>query len=294
MLILKFRISASQASIHRQIQFCQQGVKNRWALRERSSTSIIMMATMARRRSRAQKQNHPPTTSVGSYHTNLTAVPEESPAIESVELRGQQTTTAAATSPSSTTSTKAGWSIRQQFEKAAYITEEPHIVTFFLLIVYLDIILGTMSIAGGINNIAIHILRRMILYLQCIELLLQLILFRVRFFSHWGYCFDTILVGAKLFHGQYSIDISDYQLHLLSFLRVWRFIRVVQSYLAIEISRHKEELSSLIEYTTEYQRKLASAEEEIELLNEALTVAAMDAAEMSAVKDQYHKEGDNW
>lgn len=242
---------------------------------------------MSRRRSRANKQNHP---SVASYHTNLTVVSEESPAMEAVKPRGQPTTTAAAATPS----TKAGWFIRQKFEKATYIIEEPHVVTFFLLIVYVDIILGTMSIAGGISNIAIQILRRMILYLQSIELLLQLILFHVRFFSHWGYCFDTILVGAKLLNGQYSIDISDYQLHLLSFLRVWRFIRVVQSYLAIEISRHEEELSSLIEYTTECRRKITEAEEEIELLNEALTVAALDAAEMSATKVQYHKEGDVW
>ncbi|KAL7443913.1 hypothetical protein ACHAXH_007684 [Discostella pseudostelligera] len=252
------------------------------------------MATMARRRSRAQKQNHPPPTSVAveSYQTNLTVVPEESPAI--VAVKRAQPTTTTMTAAEATPYTKAGWSIRQKFEKAAYIIEEQHIVTFFLLIVYLDIILGTMSLTGRINNTAINILRRMILYIQCIELILQMILFHVRFFSHWGYCFDTILMGAKLFHGQYNIDISEYQLHMLSFLRVWRFIRVVQSYLAIEISRHKEELSSLIEYTTEYQRKFASAEEEIELLNEALTVAAIDAAEMNAAKVQYHKEGDIW
>ena len=35
-----------------------------------------------------------------------------------------------------------------------------------------------------------------------------------------------------------------------------------------------------MEYTTEYKRKIVFAEEEIEILNEALTVAALDATEM--------------
>lgn len=261
------------------------------------------MATMARRRSRAQKQNHPPPVAELS---NTHSDEKLSPAIISVEPRQRaqptNTTTIAATPTTETASMTAqsGWSLRQQFEKAAYIIEEPYIVTFFLLIVYVDIILGSMSFTGGINRTAtaIVILRHMILYVQCIELFLQMILFHVRFFSHWGYCFDTILVIAKLCHGQYTLDIRTHHLHLLSFLRVWRFIRVVQSYLAIEISRHnhtKGELSALMEYTTEYKRKIVSAEEDIAILNEALTVAALDAAEMRrAAATQfpiYHTEG---
>ncbi len=97
-------------------------------------------------------------------------------------------------------------------------------------------------------------------------------------------------MGAKLINGQFDIDINAHRLQLLSFLRVWRFVRLVQSYIAIEISRHnrtKEELSSLIEYTK-------SAEEEIEILNEALTVAALDAcAEMRAAQFQHHNDSDN-
>ena len=261
------------------------------------------MATMARRRSRAQKQNHhPPVAELSNTHSDEIL----SPAIISVEPRQRaqptNTTTIAATPTTDTASmtAKSGWSLRKQFEKAVYIIEEPSIVTFFLLIVYVDIILGSLSFTGGINHTAtaIVILRHMILYIQCIELFLQMILFHVRFFSHWGYCFDTILVGAKLCHGQYTLDIRTHHLHLLSFLRVWRFIRVVQSYLAIEISRHnqtKGELSALMEYTTEYKRKIVFAEEEIEILNEALTVAALDATEMRrAAATQfpiYHTEG---
>lgn len=198
-----------------------------------------------------------------------------------------------------TAKAKTGWSIRQRLKRTAYMLEEPHIVTFFLLIVYTDIILGTIYITGGINNtipVVIHILRNMILYLQCIELLLQMILFHIRFFSHWGFCFDTIIVGAKVINGQFNVEISAHTLHLLSFARVWRFILVVQSYIANEISRHnqtKVELSSLIEYAREYKRKITLAEEEIEVLNEALTVAALDAAEMRAVEFQYQKDGDN-
>ncbi len=224
---------------------------------------------MARRRSRVQKLSD-------SYDTRqgLFVCDETSPAIP-VEPSAQPTT---------------GWSIQQKFLKVAFVLEEPQPVTFFLIIIYMDIILGTMSLTGETaTSAAIDVLRRLILVLQCIELLLQLIFFHVRFFSHWGYCFDTILVGAKLINGQFNIDINAHHLQLLSFLRVWRFIRLVQSYKAIEISRHnrtKEELTSLIEYTK-------SAEEEIDILNEALTVAALDAAEMRAAQLQHHNDGDD-
>lgn len=189
--------------------------------------------------------------------------------------------------PTNTTvSTNIGWPIKQKLDKAAFIIEQPHIVTLFLLIVMTDIVLGSMSLHGRITNTpAIDILRHVILYLQGIELMMQMFLFHVRFFSHWGYCFDTLLVGAKLFNGQYNYDIRQDTLHLLSFLRLWRFIRVVQSFLAVEISRHnrtKEELLSLVEYTTEYKTKVSSMEKEVEMLREALNVAALDVVEMRA------------
>jgi hypothetical protein len=102
-----------------------------------------------------------------------------------------------------------------------------------------------------------------------------MILFRVRFFSHWGYCFDTILVGTKVFNGHY-FDVKPHHLHILSFLRVWRFVYVVQSYLAIEISRHartKEDKSN-------FEREKSLAMEELDTLREALKLAALEVAAM--------------
>ena len=166
--------------------------------------------------------------------------------------------------------------IRGKLQVASSFIEQPHVVIVFLLIVYTDIVLESISLSsGGVSNAAVDGLHDTILNLQGIELLLQMILFRVRFFSHWGYCFDTILVGTKVFNGHY-FDVKPHHLHILSFLRVWRFVHVVQSYIAIEISRHartKEEKSNV-------EREKNLAMDEIDTLREALMLAALEVAAM--------------
>jgi hypothetical protein len=166
--------------------------------------------------------------------------------------------------------------IRGTLQAASSFIEKPLVVITFLLIVYADIVLESVSLSSnGVSSAAVDGLHGMILNLQCIELLLQMILFRVRFFSHWGYCFDTILVGTKVFNGHY-FDVKPHHLHISSFLRVWRFVHVVQSYLAIEISRHartKEEKNNV-------ERERSLLMEEIDTLREALKLAALEVAAM--------------
>ena len=187
--------------------------------------------------------------------------------------------------------------------------EEPSFVILFLLLAYADILLGSMNLYGAesLGNISIERLRTITLYLQCCELLLQLCIFHARFFSHWGYALDSFLVVGRF------IRVDPRRLHLLSFLRVWRFFRVVQTYVAIERSKHdrtREELTSQIESTKEWRRKARTKKEgtdreerlskqneltvkmcreEIGTLREALQIAALDVAAMkekTGVSDQ--------
>ena len=126
--------------------------------------------------------------------------------------------------------------IRGKLQVASSFIEQPHVVIIFLLIVYADIVLESISLC---------------------------------------YCFDTILVGTKVFNGHY-FDVKPHHLHILSFLRVWRFVHVVQSYIAIEISRHartKEEKSNV-------EREKNLAMDEIDTLREALQLAALEVAAM--------------
>ena len=178
---------------------------------------------------------------------------------------------------------------REKVQDASSFIEQPNVVIIFLLIVYLDIVLESIShSSGGIISARVHVLRDIILDLQCTELILQMVLFRIRFFSHWGYCFDTVLVGMKVFNGHY-FDVKPHHLHILSFLRVWRFVHVVQSYLSIEISRHartKDELSSQVksfeDWKCDVEREKRLAMEETDTLREALKFAALEVAAMNA------------
>jgi len=132
-------------------------------------------------------------------------------------------------------------------------------------------------------------LRSIILYIQCFELLLQAFLFRSRFFGHWGYCLDSMIIVSRLGHFLPALYIQ-----MLSYLRVWRFIQVVQTYLKVEVTAHihtKDELSTQIASTNEWKKKAEIAEgqaqqhsnEELETLREALNLAAIDVAAMKSL-----------
>jgi hypothetical protein len=172
-------------------------------------------------------------------------------------------------------SSKAKKFIRQKVQDAARYIEQPHVVIIFLLIVYMEIILESLSLSGIIFSQTVNRIRKMIMNLQCMELTMQLVLFPLRYFSHWGYCFDTALVSAKVFNGKY-FNMERRHLHIASFLRVWRFVQVVQSFIVIESSQHARTKDELL--NAEQEKRLAM--EEIDTLREALQLAAVDVAAM--------------
>lgn len=188
------------------------------------------------------------------------------------------------------------------WKRLEYYIEEPSIVILFLLMAFVDIMLGSCQLFGGGSGVTIEAVRNVILAIQVFELVLQMIIFRVRFFSHWGYGFDTVLVAARVLNDCSVLSSNKHTLHLLSFLRVWRFVGVVQACVAIEASEHRltrEKLSAQKKSAAEWKRKATSAREdaerekrrsaenrdlvkgyrdEIDTLREALRIAAEDVA----------------
>ena len=164
--------------------------------------------------------------------------------------------------------------------------EQPSTLIIFLLISYVDLMLGSVLLSGTSNLISfatVVFVRNVILYLQTGELILQLVLFQTRFFSHWGYCFDTLLVVSTL-----GSIFQKPTLHLLGFLKVWRFLQVCHTHVMIEVLAHdltKGELQLQTDEYIELKRRVEVAErnkrltdDEVSTLKEALTLAAMDVA----------------
>ena len=181
-----------------------------------------------------------------------------------------------------------------------YYIEDPAIVVFFLLLVYADIVLGSFVLSGDSSssdssNVLLQNLHTILLSVQAFELVLQMILFHTRFFSHWGYLLDTILIGTRLLNEYGGYEYDQRNLHLYSYLRVWRFFRAAQAFTTIEVTMHnntKEKLFSQTKSTKEWKNKATTYKddvarekkiskefrEEIDTLTEALQLAAQDVA----------------
>mmetsp|Transcript_3656 Transcript_3656/g.8266 ORF Transcript_3656/g.8266 Transcript_3656/m.8266 type:complete len:226 (-) Transcript_3656:517-1194(-) len=160
---------------------------------------------------------------------------------------------------------------KRSYRSLEYYIEVPSIIIIFLLIAYVDLLLGSCvlhSSSGSLMSVnTIDAIHNVILSLQLFELLLQMCIFRHRFFSHWGYAFDTILLITRMLNNHSILATNRHHLHLLSFLRVWRFVRVVQAYVDIEVRKHlrtKKKLAMQIESTNEWKWKATLTEEDVQ------------------------------
>ncbi|KAL3792171.1 hypothetical protein HJC23_009635 [Cyclotella cryptica] len=156
-----------------------------------------------------------------------------------------------------------------------YYIELPSVQIFVLMLIYFDILLGATqkavdnnvnpSIAS--NSFDFETLRMIILYVHAIELLMQMAVFRNRYFSHWGYSLDTLLITTRLLNRHTKWVFGLENSHLTGFLRVWRFLRLIQTYLAIETKHHihtKRELSCQLRAVDEFKKKTACLESDLE------------------------------
>jgi hypothetical protein len=139
-----------------------------------------------------------------------------------------------------------------------------------------------------------------------LEMLTVLLVFNLAVMGHVGYMMDCIVVSAQLYT---ELSGSGIESRLLSLLRFWRLARLVGSLVGIEkeahektkalmadkegasrqlegeIKRSSEELEKEKEARKAVDEMLASYKEEVDMLNEALKIAAMDIAEVAEADD---------
>lgn len=133
-----------------------------------------------------------------------------------------------------------------------------------------------------------------------IEVGLVFFAFGERALSHFGYVLDTAVVVAALY---WEVNMQTKTLHLLGALRVWRVVRLVNGLVAnaeaerdavaatlaevtaqleqleTEVGRAQEALRREAEAKARVEKQVAGYKDQNETLHEALSIAAMNAAE---------------
>lgn len=141
-----------------------------------------------------------------------------------------------------------------------------------------------------------------------IEIITVFIIFGFSIFTHWGYALDILTIGYQLFlehinNGKLS--------RLFNILRFWRLIRLFNAMLAIEKDLHsitlmkfeaseieikklnihinnlKSDIIKEKEARNAIEDMLQNYKEEVDTLNEALKIAAMDIAEVAQTEDDF-------
>lgn len=173
-------------------------------------------------------------------------------------------------------------------QSLASFVEKPSTQLLTILFIYFDII-GQCLLTGASPSPLWNIMFLFTTVFFTIELLLQALLFHVRFFSHWGCLVDTVLIVMRLGR-EYSSSFEMNQQHLvlLNFLKVWRVARLLNSFIAIEKQKCialRQKLKSQIESTNGWKEQALLSEdvakvcnEEVKTLREALKIAAHDVA----------------
>lgn len=174
--------------------------------------------------------------------------------------------------------------------------KSPACQILILALVYFDILLASTEIAAANDTTTYHFgpLRTLILFIHAVEIIAQMIVLQRRFFNDWGHIIDLVLIATRVLGMPHS--------HHTGFLRAWRLIPLVETYLTIETSDHcetKQELSRQLSVVEEFKKKTIALEtklkeeqiarkqkediamirqDEIETLREALKIAAVEVA----------------
>lgn len=144
------------------------------------------------------------------------------------------------------------------------------------------------------------------LLLFLLEMLAIIVVFNRSVLGHVGYAIDCVVISFQMYC---EVSGNGVQGRLLSILRLWRLMRLVNSLVGIEkdfheatksvladregvnrqlegeVRRGEEELDKEREARRAVDEMLASYKEEVETLNEALKIAAMDIAEVAEADD---------
>ena len=168
-------------------------------------------------------------------------------------------------------------------------------ITLLLLYITQDMLL---LISQGFNLLCLSLL-------SC-ELLTICIIFQYRLLFHLGYLIDIIVITCQLYSQSYTTNKLS---RILNIFRIWRIIRLINTYIEQEQISHDMTKSIILDKDTEIaqlqvnilqirsdmdrveearvniEAQLLGYKEEIDTLNEALKIAAMDIAEVGEDAD---------
>ena len=168
-------------------------------------------------------------------------------------------------------------------QKLEYFIEGPNTQIVMLFFVYLDVI--AMIFSNLLTNQSSgwwSIIGHLCTVIFVIELLMHAILFRKRFFVHYGYLIDTLLVSGRIARDYAMLELSPSHLILMNLvLRIWRFVRLLNTFITNEQQKHivtKNKLKEWKEKALQFEETVKICNEEVTTLREALNIAAKDVA----------------
>ena len=177
-----------------------------------------------------------------------------------------------------------------------------------------DVIDGDSNIVLKIDKyltspIALSILKALSSFaftISCIECLGLLLVFRLDIITHFGYIMDFIVLSLQMY---LEVKGMGKETRLLNIFRIWRMLRLMYAWVNIEKDNHdvtkdnlnqaeetiKQTQMTLSKFEGELEQEkearkaieemLLSYKEEVDTLNEALKIAAMDIAEVGQADD---------
>lgn len=140
-----------------------------------------------------------------------------------------------------------------------------------------------------------------------IEICLSFLAFGFTLLGHWGYMLDSLVISCQLSWEYVGIGRET---RVLNILRIWRLFRLVNSMIALEreskekvqrelqqkvqtiaelgvkVSDQSVEMEKEREARKAVEEMLLNYKEEVDTLNEALKIAAMDIAEVGQEDDE--------
>ncbi len=144
------------------------------------------------------------------------------------------------------------------------------------------------------------------MFVFILEVALLLYSFQSAFFSHLGYAMDFFIVAAVLY--DHLFDLELFPIRFLCLLRVWRIARVAASIVSrierehditkselirsesktnranLDLKRLQASCKNEIDLRKQVEKMLGIYKDEIQIMREALQVAAMDVTEISRNK----------
>jgi len=168
-------------------------------------------------------------------------------------------------------------------QKLEYFIEGPNTQIVMLFFVYLDVI--AMIFSNLLTNQSSgwwSIIGHLCAVVFIVELVVHAIIFRKRFFVHYGYLIDTLLVSGRIARDYAMLELSPSHLILMNLvLRIWRFVRLLNTFITNEQQKHivtKNKLKEWKEKALQFEETVKICNEEVTTLREALNIAAKDVA----------------